>query len=241
MELIYDWSNFRATFQSNAPRSLPGASAAALKVVAVQGKVAAIAGSFESSPCSWIGKSLEDFKRAHSGQKVQVFEGETVDAWLENSHGLEPNHLYEQMAQVLPPSELGPRPHFLLKAFDTQWAKVFPSSFGVLIRLSDVEDIQARDFFIILKQGRLFLFHRPDLTALGATRGEDLAEVVKYLSEKHSIPVQALGIAQKEWRELSDAVYPWRDLAGLIKANHQRLVPFRWPVVAWIATRAFLK
>jgi hypothetical protein len=240
MELTYDWSNFRATFQSSAPAILPGSAPAPIKLVVAHGKIVALAtsGAPKSSQSRWIGKSVDAFKEAHPDQRVYLFERESVESWVSDALSAEPTHLHEQMMQIFPKTELAPQPHFLLKAFESNWAKVFPSSFGILIRLSDVSDLQARDFFIILKQGKLALFHRPELSTMGALRAEDLTEVVKYLSEKHSVPVQALRVSEAQWHELGRAAQPWKDLAALIKANHAGLVPFRWPVLAWIAIQS---
>jgi hypothetical protein len=150
--------------------------------------------------------------------------------------------------------------HFLLSGLQSWWAKVLPSAYGFFIRLEPavsgspnlpMTPSEGSEVFVLVRRGRLELFHSPDLSGLGGGRARQPAVVVKYLSEKHGVPVQGLIVSASDWNEWSgiglaasgrpgDYREAWRRLSMAIQANEAQLVPFRWQVMTLAATRAFL-
>jgi hypothetical protein len=63
---------------------------------------------------------------------------------------------------------------------------------------------------------------------------------VKYLSEKHLVPVQGFFMPAQQWALWSENPHPWKEIAASLKANEAKLVPFRFSLVTLIASRAFL-
>jgi hypothetical protein len=211
----------------------------------------------------WIGAAYADMAAEMHHRELLLFEREQLDSWLEESMTLP--HLHEQVEFMRKKAAAGAvstrakptrskkgrksdlqrkhghvslgHPHFLLEAMQGWWGKVLPSAYGVLIRL---EGQGERDLFVVIRRGRIDSFHEPDLSSMGKDRRKVPADVVKYLSEKHLVPVQGIFVPATEWADWSDTVAPWRKVAASLKANQSRLVPFRWSLVSLMASRAFL-
>ena len=56
----------------------------------------------------------------------------------------------------------------------------------------------------MIRRGRIDAFHEPDLSSMGQDRRKVPAEVVKYLSEKHLVPVQGIFVPAAEWADWSE-------------------------------------
>lgn len=148
--------------------------------------------------------------------------------------------------------------HFLLDTLLGKWGKVLPSAFGVFIRLEKAPSTymiapelmnatgsrcreyieQEQDILILVRAGKMVAFYEPDLSPMGAERRGICGEVVKYLSEKHSVPVQGLALPYIEWITWNYAAKPWRALALSLKARTTRLHPLRWQIPALLGFRA---
>jgi hypothetical protein len=148
--------------------------------------------------------------------------------------------------------------HFLLDMHLGSWGKIFPRAYGVFIRLEKArEDYQPtpelierfgagckdyleqeQDILILFRGGKLEAFYEPDLGSIGPDRCLVAGEVVKYLSEKHSVPVQGLTVPCIEWMTWGQARQPWRMVAKSLKTKEAKLVPFRWRVASLLALRA---
>ena len=209
----------------------------------------------------WIGAQYQDMAADMPHREVLLFERAKFEEWL--AQGMALAHVHEQLDLLrtraasgvistrAKPSKKGKRgdirlkqghahlgnQHFLLEAMQSWWGKVLPSAYGVFIRL---EGQKEQDLFILLRRGRLAAFHEPDLTSMGRDRRKIPADVVKYLSEKHLVPVQGIVVPTAEWTEWSSCSSPWRKVAASLKTNQSRLVPFRWSLVSLMASRAFL-
>jgi hypothetical protein len=148
--------------------------------------------------------------------------------------------------------------HFLLDALLGKWGKVLPSAFGVFIRLEKASQAyaiapelmealgnrcreyldQEQDILVLIRAGKIEAFYEPDLSPMGAERRHMGTEVVKYLSEKHSVPVQGISLPYIEWIAWNHAFKPWRQFAGSLKARSAKLFPLRWQVTGLLALRA---
>lgn len=262
MELNYDWQSFQAMFYPKRRSSTPSsADIVGPAYLVTEGET--IVGAFAESEdlSDWMGAAYADMAAEMPHRELLIFERSQLDGWLEESMKLP--HLHEQVEFLRKraavgavstrarPSKKGRKsdiqrrhghahlghPHFLLEAMQGWWGKVLPSAYGVLIR---TEGPRETDLFVVIRRGRIDSFHEPDLSSMGKDRRKVPADVVKYLSEKHLLPVQGIFVPAAEWAEWAETPGPWRKVAASLKANQSRLVPFRWSLVSLMATRAFL-
>ncbi len=91
---------------------------------------------------------------------------------------------------------------------------------------------------MLVRAGKIEAFYEPDLNPLGAERRLVSADVVKYLSEKHSVPVQGLSLPYIEWIAWNHDSRPWRQFASCLKSRTAKLSPMRWQTTALIGLRA---
>jgi hypothetical protein len=273
MELSYDWRSFQSVFYpQKRSLSLPLESQKTRVIFAVVEKTRVIAAYGENEDlCDWIGTPLTSLKAAHGDCEVVSLEREDVDQWISSAVG-QP-HLYQQIdfirKSALPQLEFKVRnslrrqtclaeKHFLLDSLLGGMGKIFPSAYGVFIRLEKavvgyqptpelIERFgagcqeyleQEQDILILFRGGKLEAFYEPDLGSIGPDRCLVPGEVVKYLSEKHSVPVQGLTVPCIEWMTWGQAKQPWRMVAKSLKAKESKLVPFRWRVASLLAARA---
>lgn len=265
MELTYDWQSFQAMFypKRRSATQLAAETAGPVYLI-IEGNIVSSAFAESEDLSDWIGAEYEELAAEMPHRELLLFDRDKVDAWLAEAVALP--HLHEQMdflrqkagmsvvSTRARPSKKGRktsrgnielkhghghlgRQHFLLEAMQSWWGKVLPSAYGVFIRL---EGPQERDLFVIVRRGRLDAFHEPDLSSMGRDRRKVPSEVVKYLSEKHLVPVQGMIMPAQAWAELSEDPAPWRKVAGAVKTNQVRMVPFRWSLVSLMASRAFV-
>lgn len=256
MELNHDWRGFQSIFQPRR-KSTPGVAAdsqgaGSMLYLIVDGtRVVAACGAEGEDASSWIGQNVTQVAAQFPHRELVLFTRKEVDQWMSGCVALP--HFYEQTeylrARSVPEAisaqgrvtKVRPiaRRHFLLEAVQGWWSKVLPSAYGVFIRLEGSQEI-----FILVRRGRLELFHSPDLSVLSSEKLKQPGSVVKYLSEKHMVPVQGLFVAAEDWADWSDPAQEgeaWRQLAFAVKDNRAKLVPFRWQVAALGAAKAFLK
>jgi len=250
MEMSSDWKTFRSLFYPRR-RSLlqKRKESRPVFVLLLDEKIGAIYSEAEDLS-SWIGKTQLEFSDAPEmkDRKCVLLNRTTFDSWLIAAAGM--NHYQEQL-EFLHESATGAleemqkgsgaavffKRHFVLEALRGWWSKVLPSAYGIFIRL---EGQPGEDLFVLVRRGRLESYGRPDLSSLSSQRSMDSESIVKYLSEKHMIPVQGFFLNSQEWSTWAALAQPWRRIAMSIRSERVRLVPFRWSVVGLIAGRGFL-
>jgi hypothetical protein len=245
MELSHDWREFQAVFHPTRKR---GSQTSALEpnwiaVIADAGNILAVAGDIEGG---WEGRPVEELKAAYSKRAIQIFERQDVDRWMSGSLALP--HFYDQTEYLRSQtSAQSLTTHFLLQAVQGWWGKILPSAYGIFFRIvgpSGTSGAPARELFVLIRRGKVELFHTPDCTALSADRARDPEAVVRYLSEKHIVPVQGIVVSSMDWedwtlRSLSHSE-AWRKLCFAVQSGQAQLAPFRWRLMALASTRAFL-
>jgi hypothetical protein len=248
MELTHDWKSFRNLFYPQR-RANGGAerdaNLPAYLIVENDRVVAAFADHEDLS--DWVGAPLEEAQSRLAHRKLVAFDRAQVDQWIQGAVALP--HFYDQVEYLktrAKPMAGGPlefRRHFLLEALHGWWGKVLPSAYGIFIRVeaeAGKPSPQDQEFLLIVRRGNFEGFIRPDLSSLSPDRRRQPEAVVRYLSEKHLVPVQGMYVNASEWNAWSLQGEPWRDVARSIKAQRTRMVPFRWSLAALVTTRGLL-
>lgn len=218
----------------------------------------------------WIGATYQDMASEVTHRELILFDRQNVDRWISEALALphyydQLEHLRAKaMPQVVSRSRFkrGPKSlvlkqgqqtafnrHFVLEAIAGRngwWAKVLPSSYGIFIRLegrateNGVPSVPVQDLLVVVRRGRIDSFCEPELTAIGKERAARPADVVKYLSEKHLVPVQGFFVPARLWHDWAGSEHPWKDVAMAIRSEEAKMVPFRYSVATLIATRGLL-
>lgn len=267
MELNHDWRGFQSVFHPRRKTTVRGTtdfadSSSTVFLVVDGATVVSASGAEGEDTRSWTGLNVQDVAAQIPHRELVLFTRKEVDQWM--SGCLQLPHFYDQMEflrnQSVPEAissqgkvkKVRPvaRRHFLLEAIRGWWSKILPTAYGIFIRLENQNTAPGaapKDIFLLVRRGRLELFHIPDLTFLGAERVKKPQSVVQYLSEKHRVPVQGLFIPTEDWTEWSESQYipgheneAWRKLAFAVKENRVKMVPFRWQIAALGAAKAFL-
>ncbi|MBC7691647.1 MAG: hypothetical protein H7222_07740 [Methylotenera sp.] len=266
-----DWISFQEMFYPRKrARSVSQDVRAPIYLVEDQGLV--ISASSEGEDLSpWLGlpvqEAIERYAYLSKDRKVVTFTRQDVDRWILEST-THPN-FYEQVEflrqQAAPQGGTQFNPHFVIQAMNSWWGKVLPSAYGIYLSIQPPAPTSSaatsgsaaaapsqagvppvKHLLMLVRRGKFDQFHEPDLSSLGNDRRHRPDHVVKYLTEKHLVPVQGVFVSANEWQEWADAANaaragnPWRKVAQSMKANRTQLVPFRWGVASLIATRAFL-
>jgi len=126
---------------------------------------------------------------------------------------------------------------FLVQAMHSWWGRFLPSSFGIYIALSDNP---SKALLLIFKKGKLESFGEPDLSSFSEERKRSTEEIVKYLKDTYSVPVQGFRLKSKDWDDVSDDPHPWKKISQLLRSDAATLVPFRVVTAALIGTKAVL-
>lgn len=250
MELVQDWRKFQRTFYP--VRKEVASSNAPLQVIEDRGVVLSVFAEGEDLS-DWTGMTVTELKAQFPHRPLVSAQQAQVDRWLMES--LSEGHLPAQVAKVRESwiesaqdeaskqavgRALPGRLHFLIESLERSWwNRLLPSSFGILLRLEG-EAGKGEDFLLVYRKGRLEQFGEPDLSFLGADRRADLADVVRYLGERLSVPVQAAQLAAQDWKTWSEQAHPWKEIAWAIQSKRVQLVPFRWRWVGLVATRGFI-
>lgn len=248
MELTHDWRAFQDVFYPHkrtvGPTLVtPGKTAPVYLVV--DGDTVLTAYCEGEDLASWVGAPLSEAHRHAAGREVVTLERKELERWTQESMGQGHFHDQVQSLRALARPKQGALPahqrHFLLQALDSWWGKVLPSAYGVFFRIAPEGRNPERELVIVMRRGKLEAFLIPDLTSLGAERRREMADVVKYLSEKYLVPFQGITLRGEDWTRWSRDANPWRDVAKSIKANQTQLVPFRWSLALLSTTRAFFR
>ena len=233
MELNYDWRQFQSFFHSKRRvAALSGLAASGRVFLVVENEIVVTAYAEGEDLRDWTGARLQDLESEMAQRERVILSRQEMDDLILGA--VQAVHFQESL-DVLRQGR-GSH-HFLLEALEGWWGNVLPSAYGILLRL---EGQTPRDLFVLFRKGKIELFHEPDLTSLGMGRDRNLAEAVRFLSEKHLVPVQGVGVAASEWEEWAFSTQPWRSVAQAIRSNQLKLVPFRWNVATLVGTRGIL-
>ncbi len=246
MELIYDWKNFQNFFYLKKRFSSPESSEPIY--IIVEGRVVITVFSEGGNFSEWVGTTYDEVILQHPNRDLILFERKNVDECLTQAVGL--THFYDQMKLLH--SEGRPRiisknqgkgienllrTHFLLKAIESWWNRVSPSTYGIYICL---EGNKNDSILITIQRGRVGSFQVPDLSSMVKERRHVPTDVVKFLAERYLIPIQGLFVTADEWNEWSELSNPWPKIASALKADRSKLVPFNWGFASLIFGRAYL-
>ncbi len=254
MELNQDWRGYQEKFfpvrkGSNEERK-------PIYVISEKGMASTVFSEGEDLS-SWQGCKIEEIRAQFTHRAVVEADRASMDQWLLGAMG--ESHLPGQLSRLRQQwidsaaADVGAafrmmlpgRVHFLLEALQSSWwTRVLPSSFGVLLRLEDETSAEGaasyRDFLLVYRKGRLEQFGEPDLSFLGADRRADLSDVIGYLGERFSVPVQSVLMRSPDWEKWSATAHPWKEIAWAIQSKRVQLVPHRWQWVGLVATRGFI-
>jgi hypothetical protein len=247
MELTYDWKNFQSFFYTKKRLAAPEVTGPIYVVLNEKTIVAAFAEGEDLS--EWIGSTHDEMVAEFSHREFVVYDRDKVDQWMDGM--AEFPHSYDQIhylrTEAKPqlitrnrfknPEALMQKQHFLLQAIQSWWGKFFPSTYGIYLRL---EGTQTNSLLIIVKRGKLESFHVPDVSSMIPDRRKVPNDVVKFLSEKYLVPVQGLFVTAAEWNEWSESPQPWPKIIASLKANRNKMAPFRWSLASLIAMRGYL-
>lgn len=258
MELSYDWRGFQSLFYPDRKESALAPTEPQSPVYFVEEMDTIISAFSDKEDLGeWVGSSVDEVKKHFQHRELAIFQREKVDQWLSESRSC--SHYLEQMdflkSKALPEVVQSRRflgavsaskgdvfrslvqRHFLLEAICGWWGSVLPSSYGLFLR---VEGSEPRDFVLIIRRGVIENYYCPDLSGIVKGRAEDLEEAAKILSERHTLPIQAIATSVHEWRQWATLPDPWKEIALSIRTNRTKLAPFRWGLVTLIATRGFV-
>lgn len=256
MELSYDWRGFQGIFYPRRSTHTQ-ASEPMSPIYCIVDEEHVLATFAEREDLSdWIGANYRDFSSHMKHRELIAFERTDAEKWMGELLTL--TNYYEQVellrARAVPKEgkvksakakkdapiqavqPYFPR-HFLFDGIQGWWSKVLPSSYGIFLRLEGKVD---RDFLVIVRRGSLAGFQEPDLSALGSDKFKQPGEVIRFLADRHAVPIQGVFLSAADWAEWSKEPSPWREVARAVRSNRARLVPFRWGVATLVATRAFL-
>lgn len=238
MELTYDWRSFQQIFYPHRKQSAVQVDEVTSPIFVLKSGDSMIEVFTEQEDLSeWVGKSVSEVAIPIKNREIIVLDIKSVNLWVEEA--LSFPHFYDQVEFLRGKiSNLPGHRHFLLEAIRSSWSKVFPSSYGIFIRVAGQTQ---QDLLLLIKRGALDGFLEPDLASLGRERQTDPEAIVKYLSEKHLVPIQGIFVTATEWFEWSESKDPWKKIAQSVRANRAKLVPFRWGIAMWIAGKAFLR
>jgi len=245
MELIYDWKSFQSLFY--VKKGLPAPESSGSIYLVADGRVVVSAFSEGEDLSDWVGATYDEVLAEFSHRDLVLFSREKVDKWMSASVSLP--HFYDQIRFLrseakpdlvtrsqLRGQELVSQGHFLLEVLQTWWHKVLPSTYGIYIRL---DGPQGAALLMVVQRGRLKSFHVPDLSSMIPERRKHPGDVVKFLSERHLVPVQGLFLTSEEWGEWSRLSNPWPKIASTLKSNRSKLVPFKWSIATLIVMRTY--
>jgi hypothetical protein len=243
MELSHDWREFQAIFRPTRKRAnVPSVTSHGpdwIAVIADGDRVLTATGQIEDG---WEGKPVAELKAAYTKRAIQVFDCREVDRWMNGALALP--HFYDQTEYLRTRTSNDPvHSHFMLEAVQGWWGKILPSAYGIYLKVTS-PNAPARELFVVVRRGKVELFHTPDYTSMNADRARDVYAVVKYLSEKHLVPVQGLVVSNMDWEDWTlntgSSAEAWRKLCFAVQSRRAQLAPFRWRLVALASTRGFL-
>jgi hypothetical protein len=245
MELVYDWKSFQSLFY--VKKGLPTTDTPGSIYLVADGRVVISAFSENEDLSDWIGATYDEMLAEFAHRELVLFSREKVDQWMSEAVSLP--HYYDQMrylrAEAKPDlitrtkfraQDVISQGHFLLDALQTWWNKILPTTYGIYLSL---DGLPGSSLLIIVQRGRLSSFHVPELTTMIPERRKEPGSIVRFLSERHSVPVQGLFLTTEEWVEWSKISNPWPKIGSALKSNRNKLVPFKWGMASLIMVRAY--
>lgn len=239
MELTYDWKSFQSLFYVKKRLSPPAQQEPKkTPLYLIEDQNVIICAFAEGEDFSdWVGATCEELKAEYSHRELVFFKREQVDQWMVSAG--EMVHFYDQIQYLRNESKIQENvihQHFLLNAIQSWWQKLFPSTYGIYIRL---DNNPATSIFLVIQRGRVDSFHIPDLSGALVERKRAPVDLVKYLSERYLVPVQGLFLTSAEWMEWSESSNPWPKIAKTLKGSRSKLAPFKWSFATLIAIRGY--
>ena len=251
MELNYDWKTFQRVFEPGKRgvinrSAAPGPQGEPAPVLAVVEDGLVVAAFCEREDLSeWLGQPFTDWLARFSNRHLHALPKEEFDSWIEEA--LDRPHFEEQgsyvrekFAKVRHGSAKGlHQDHFLLRALRGPWRKILPNAYGIYLRILGRE---TREIVLVFRSGRLELFHEPELGGMNVDRRKDPLAVVKYLSEKHLVPIQGVAIKSGDWEAWSKpGINAWSHFMKALRVREAQVFPMRMNVLAWVAARAMAR
>jgi len=241
MKLGQDWLAFQKTMHPKKKSRMPAVSPYVV-VAQVKDHAVKILSDIETLSTEGHTRMSDLIPRIPVNKKLVAIETQALRAAVLKS--LDHSNIYHQLESIRGtlPATYGEipafQPHFLVQALtEGFWSKVLPSQFGIYIRLEDSHNPQS--LLILLKRGKVDQFDDPDLSSLSAERREVPVEVVKYLREKYSSPIQAIYLNRKDWMEWCENENPWKTITAVLRAERITLVPFKMSIAALIGAKAY--
>lgn len=246
MELSYDWTSFQKVFFPT--RRMKGQVKENPPFYAILDSGTVISAFCEGeSVTDWIGASKSEILARFEHREVVFFDRNQVDQWMSEIETS--GHFYDQLEFLksraltvldsdrahVPKNRLARRlhresihsltqRHFLLGALQGWWKTLFPRSFSLLIRIENAETFD--DVLLFVKNGKFEGFQNPDTSSLDSKRKNDEAAIVKYLSERYSVPVQGIFVSGAEWEKWGGTEKPWKKIISALRNQKLRLYPF---------------
>jgi len=246
MELTYDWKGFQNFFYSR--KRVANSNAVVPIYLVVDGRAIVTVFSDGEDLSDWVGSTCDELIAELPHREVILYDREKVDQWLASS--VDVVHFYDQiqyLSQEAKPQGMSKsrhknalqavNKHFLLSLTRGGWARLFPSTYGIYIRL---DHGQGNSLFLVFQRGKLQTFHIPDLSGMISDRRKNPEDIVKFLSERYLMPVQGLFLNTSEWVEWSELANPWPKIAACLKRHREKFVPFRWSLAFLITLKGHL-
>lgn len=245
MELVYDWKGFHSLF--NAKKKAAASESPDPVFVVLEGKTVISAYCETEDLSDWVGAPYEEVLKGFAHREKVVFDRRKVEEWMGDA--MSSPHFPEEIqclreqaqSQIMELERHRNMPfhlqgNFLLQATQSWWHKLIPSTYGLYLRL---DEGKGPSLLIIIQRKKLISFFVPDLGSLQKEKQKNLPAIVRFLSEKHLIPIQGIAMTSEEWREWSDSPNPWPRILTAIRTKKDKLTPSRWGVLSLLASRAY--
>lgn len=258
MELNYDWKEFQSLFYPPKKISQRTPATPVSPVFLIKnGDVIVSAFSENENLLDWVGASYKETGARNKHREFLVFEKKEVQTWFDEvvsvSHFYEQVELFRKKSQEKSQEKYGEKSqknspknsqdkfsisnhfsnHFLLDGIQSWWNKIFPSTFGILIKMTGMSTHTPKGFFLTIQSDSVkgFEISESSLT---------FSESVKIISKKQNIPIQGFEISFEEWTQWMQSEEPWKEVLKAIRSKRVKMFPFRLSLLSLIAVRAYL-
>lgn len=119
---------------------------------------------------------------------------------------------YWSQAQALSDPKRDHRFRFLKPLLSGWRRKLLPSTYGLWIEFEGGHRPQG--FYLQVRGASLEAYYRPS-----PPRGKSSEQVVRWLSERHGVPVQTLQISRSDWALCLQSTRPWKELARTLRSG----------------------
>lgn len=240
-ELTQDWSSFQRIFHPEKRSRLPGTPEFCTAVIQGE-KTLRLLPTSDQFP--FQGRTTEIKAQVPPSVKIREVTVRDLEDALEQA--ISAPAIFDQLEIIreslkktgtaLPE----PAPHFLIRALtQSWWAKVLPSSYGVLLALERTQGSPIY-YLLVIRKGHVSAFFSPDLGGLSEERAADSLEVVKYLSEKYALRIQGITTHWDDWMEWSESESPWKRVSTALRQDRVQFIPFRFRMATLVGARGHL-